>query len=68
MKGLDRVERLRGLTFSSEEPFLDHPSVVSCRSAVAQPVEGPSKVPVWCNFTGVGSNQAHAIGIRQKKS
>ena len=58
MKGLDRVERLRGLTFSSEEPFLDHLSVVRCRGAVAQKVEGPSKVPVWCNFTEVGSNQA----------
>ena len=27
-----------------------------CRGAVAQSVEGPSKVPASCNFTDVGSN------------
>ena len=27
-----------------------------CRGAVAQLVERPSKVPVWCNSTDVGSN------------
>ena len=27
-----------------------------CRGGEAQPVEGPSKVPVWCNSTDVGSN------------
>ena len=29
--------------------------------AVAQPVERPSKVPVWCNSTEVGANLAAAL-------
>ena len=29
-------------------------------TVVAQSVECPSKVPVWCNFTDVGSNNAAA--------
>ena len=31
--------------------------IESCRGAIAQSVELPSKVPVWCNST-VGSNHA----------
>ena len=30
-------------------------------SAVAQSVEHPSKVPVWCNTSDVGSNQGTAV-------
>ena len=31
---------------------------------VAQSVEHPSKVPVWCNSTDMSSN--HGIGVRKK--
>ena len=38
--------------------------ILGC-GAVAQSVEGPSKVPVWCNSADVGSNhvQRHFISL-----
>ena len=35
-------------------------------AAVAQMQDCPSKVPVWCNSTNVGSNHAAVLGGRQK--
>ena len=35
---------------------------IFCRGVVAQLVERPSKVTVWCNSTDVGSNHAAASG------
>ena len=33
----------------------------SCRGAIAQSVEPPSKVPIWCNSTDVGSNTGATV-------
>ena len=38
------------------------------RSRMAQSVKRPSKVPVWCNSTDVGSIPGCGIGVRRKKT
>ena len=41
--------------------LFEPPQFCKCRGAVAQLVERPSKVTVWCNSTDMGSKHAAAL-------